>query len=175
MAFSISCSSDVFLKKKHARYYIALGKPHMLQTLCSSVRFKCPRFYTTPSDVIICSWLYIVISRYIAKSNFDVFFQDLSDFARHWKRHIFSVCFFFLLTITGGNEAIIGELKALFVLYCTFITFPGVPIIRFLAITKNGASSAFNSIFVATNDRRGKCNRHAVAPSDIFFTQVPLF
>ena len=32
------------------------------------------------------------------------------------------ICFF-LLTITGGNEAIIVELKALFVLNGTFITF----------------------------------------------------
>ena len=38
------------------------------------------------------------------------------------KRHIFFVCLFFLLTITGRNEAIIVELKELFVLNGTFIT-----------------------------------------------------
>ena len=40
------------------------------------------------------------------------------------ERHIF-LCLFFLLTITGRNEAIIAELKAIFVLNCTFITFSG--------------------------------------------------
>ena len=43
-----------------------------------------------------------------------------------------------------------------------------VPIIRFLAITKNGAT--FNVIIVVTNDWRGKWNRHAVDPSDNFYT-----
>ena len=38
---------------------------------------------------------------------------------------IFSVCLFFPLTITGGNEGIIVELKALFVLNDTFIIYPG--------------------------------------------------
>ena len=37
----------------------------------------------------------------------------------------FSVCLFFLLTITGRNENIIVELKELFVLNGTFITFSG--------------------------------------------------
>ena len=57
------------------------------------------------------------------------------------KRHILFVCLSFLLTITGRNEAIMVELKKLFVLNDTFITCSGVPIIRFLAITKNDASS----------------------------------
>ena len=34
---------------------------------------------------------------------------------------------------------------------------------------------AFNSIIVATSASRGKWNRHAVAPSDNFFTQVSFF
>ena len=33
----------------------------------------------------------------------------------------------------------------------------------------------FNSIIVATNACRGEWNRHAVALSDIFFTQLPFF
>ena len=37
----------------------------------------------------------------------------------------FFVCLFFLLTITGRNEAIIVELKELFVLNGTFITRAG--------------------------------------------------
>ena len=37
-----------------------------------------------------------------------------------------SVCLFFLFTITGRNEAIIVELKTLFVLNDIFITFSGV-------------------------------------------------
>ena len=55
----------------------------------------------------------------------------------------FFVCLFFLLTITGRIEAIIVKLKELFVLNGTFITCDlfEVPIIRFLAITKNDASS----------------------------------
>ena len=58
------------------------------------------------------------------------------------KNILFSVCLFFLLTMTGRNEAIVVELKALIVLNDTFLSpFPGVHIIRFLAITKNGASS----------------------------------
>ena len=56
------------------------------------------------------------------------------------KRHFFFVCLFFLFTITGRNEAIIVELKELFVLNGTFITCSGVPIIRFLANTKNAVS-----------------------------------
>ena len=61
------------------------------------------------------------------------------------------VCLFFLLTITcitSGNETITVEIKPLpvFVLNGTFITFCGgggddCPIIRFLAITNNAASS----------------------------------
>ena len=43
MAFNISCSSDVFLKKKRARYYLVVN--HMLQILCSSVRVKFPGFW----------------------------------------------------------------------------------------------------------------------------------
>ena len=66
----------------------------------------------------------------------------------------FFVCLFFLLTITGRNEAVIVEFKVLFVLNGTFITFEaflGVPIIRFLAIMKNGPALAFYFIIVATN------------------------
>ena len=52
---------------------------------------------------------------------FGVFFQDLCEFVIHCnKRHIFFF-FFFLLTITGRNEAIIVELKELFVLNGAFI------------------------------------------------------
>ena len=51
-------------------------------------------------------------SRYIQTvimMGFFVFFQDLCEFVIHCnKRH---VCLFFLLTITGRNEAIIVELK----------------------------------------------------------------
>ena len=40
------------------------------------------------------------------------FFQDLCEFVIHCnKRHIFFFFLFFLLTITGRNEAIIVELK----------------------------------------------------------------
>ena len=51
--------------------------------------------------------------------------MKLCEFWRHCnktKRHIF-LCLFFLLTITGRNEAIIVDFKALFVLNGTFITF----------------------------------------------------
>ena len=55
-----------------------------------------------------------------------------------------------MITITGKNEAIIVELKALFVLNDTFYLV--VPIIRLLAITKHDASYiAFNSIIDATS------------------------
>ena len=48
------------------------------------------------------------------------FSQDLCEFVVHCnKRHIF-LCLFFLLTITGRSEAIIVELKELFVLNGTF-------------------------------------------------------
>ena len=52
------------------------------------------------------------------------FFQDLCEFVIHCNKiHIFlCVCLFFLLTITGTNEAIIVEFKKLFVLNGTFIT-----------------------------------------------------
>ena len=49
------------------------------------------------------------------------------------------VCFF-LLTINDRNEAIIVEIKILFVLN-ELLPFQGVPIIRLLAIVKNGANS----------------------------------
>ena len=57
------------------------------------------------------------VGRYIQTvimMGFFMFFQDLCEFVIHCnKRHIFlcSVCLFFLLTITGRNEAIIVELK----------------------------------------------------------------
>ena len=45
------------------------------------------------------------------------------EFVRHYNKiHIF---LFFLVTITGRNEAIIVELKTQFVLNGTFITFSG--------------------------------------------------
>ena len=54
---------------------------------------------------------------------FSCFFQDLCEFVIHCnKRHIFLCLFVFLLTITGRNEAIIVELKELFVLNGTFVT-----------------------------------------------------
>ena len=53
--------------------------------------------------------------------------------------------------------------------------FLGVPIITFLTITKNDASSRPNIMIAATNAWRGKWNRHAAAPSDNFFTHVPFF
>ena len=57
---------------------------------------------------------------------FRVFFQDLCEFVIHCnKRHIFLCLFVFLLTITGRYEAIIVELKELFVLNGTFITCSG--------------------------------------------------
>ena len=53
-----------------------------------------------------------------------LFFQGLCEFVVHCnKTHIF-LCLFFLLTIIGRNEAIIVELKALFV-FGTFITCSG--------------------------------------------------
>ena len=55
--------------------------------------------------------------------------QDLCEIVihcnKHEKGHIFLCLFFFLLTITGRNEAIIVELKELFVLNDTFITCSG--------------------------------------------------
>ena len=56
------------------------------------------------------------------------------------KIHIF-LGGFVLFCITCRNEAIIVELKAFFVLNGTLSPFLGVPIIGFLTITKNGASS----------------------------------
>ena len=41
------------------------------------------------------------------------------------KGKFFFVCLFFLLTVTGRNEAIIVELKKFFVLNGTFITCSG--------------------------------------------------
>ena len=56
------------------------------------------------------------------------------------KAIFFSVCLFFFLNITGRNEAVVVELKALFVL-ALLSPFLGVPIIRFHAIKKNDARS----------------------------------
>ena len=57
---------------------------------------------------------------------FFMFFQDLCEFVIYCnKRHIFLCFFVFLRTITGRNEAIIVELKELFVLNGTFITCSG--------------------------------------------------
>ena len=71
--------------------------------------------------------------RYITKSHFDEVFSScfftmymiLSDTAIEDIDLFFSICLFFLHTITGRNEAIIVEWKALFVLNGTFITFSG--------------------------------------------------
>ena len=53
---------------------------------------------------------------------------------------------------------------------------PGVPIIGFIAITKNGASSRLYSIIVAMLSAwRGKWNKHAVAPFDNFFYAGAIF
>ena len=69
------------------------------------------------------------IDRYVRRRHFGgffVFFQDLCDFVIHCnKRHIYLCFLFFLLTITGRNEAIIVELNELFVLNGTFITCSG--------------------------------------------------
>ena len=54
-------------------------------------------------------------------------------------------------------------------------SFSGVPIIRFLAITKNDTALAFNSVIVATIAWRGKWSRHAVALSDNFFYAGDIF
>ena len=58
---------------------------------------------------------------------------------RHCNKIFSCVCLFLLLTITGRNEAIFVELKALFVLNGTFLSpFPGFPSLNLLKlITKN--------------------------------------
>ena len=66
---------------------------------------------------------------------FHVLFQDLCEFVIQCnKRHIF-LCVFFLLSITGTNEAIIVELKELFVLngpfYHLFWGFPSLDFSQF--------------------------------------------
>ena len=86
----------------------------------------------------------------------------------------FFVCLSFLLTITGSNEAIIVELKELFLLNGPFITFSGgVFLLNFAQLRKMVPGLAFNSVIVATSAWWGNWNRHAVAPSDYCFTQVP--
>ena len=78
--------------------------------------------------------------------------------------------------ITGRNEAIIVELKELFVLNGTFTFSGGSPIIRFLTITKNGASSRLQFHNCCNKClSRGKWNRHAVALSDNFYRHMPFF
>ena len=66
---------------------------------------------------------------YITNSFFFFFFfliyVSLWDTAIYIKYIFFFLCLFFLLTITGRNEAIIVELKTLIVLNATFITFLG--------------------------------------------------
>ena len=75
---------------------------------------------------------------------FSCFLQDLCEYVRHCNKiHIF------LLS-----------------------PFPGVPIIAFTQLRKMIPALAFNFIIVATNVWRGKWNRHAGTPSDIFFVQV---
>ena len=64
----------------------------------------------------------IDVGRYISWGFFGIYV----NFVRNCnKRHFFSVCLYFLLTVTGRNEAIIVELKELFVLNTTFITYSG--------------------------------------------------
>ena len=71
-------------------------------------------------------WAASFIDLYVQRRHFGGFFQDLCEFVIHCnKRHFLFVCLFFLLTITGRNEAIIVELKELFVLNGTFITCSG--------------------------------------------------
>ena len=54
-----------------------------------------------------------------------MFFQDLCEFVRNCNKRYIFLCLLFLLTITGRDEAIIVELKALFVLNGTFTIFSG--------------------------------------------------
>ena len=55
---------------------------------------------------------------------FSLFFRIYVNLWDTAIKYVFAcVCLFFLFTITGTNEAIIVELKKLFVLKATFITF----------------------------------------------------
>ena len=84
------------------------------------------------------------------------------------------VCLFFLLTITGKNEAIIVQLKkVIFFEWHFYHLFRGFPSLDFSQLWKMVLALAFNSIIVATSAWRGKWNRHVVVPSDKFFTQMP--
>ena len=89
----------------------------------------------------------------------------------------FFVCLFFLLTNTGRNEAIIVfKIKRVICFEWHFYhLFWGFSSLDFSQLRKMMPVLAFNFIIAATNARRGKWNRHAMAPSDNFFTQVPFF
>ena len=117
--------------------------------------------------------------RYIQTSHFNgffVFFQYLCEYVIHWnKRHIFLCLFVFLLTITGRNEAIIVELKVFCFEWHFYHLFRGFPSLDFSQLWKMVPALAFNPVFVATSAWWGKWNRHAVAPSDNFFTHTCSF
>ena len=88
----------------------------------------------------------------------------------------FIVCLFFLLTITGRNEAIIVELKEFFCFEWHFYhLFWGFPSLDLLQLRKIMPALALNFMIAATNTWRGKWNRHAVAPSDNFFTHCHFY
>ena len=87
-----------------------------------------------------------------------------------------SVLLFFAHYSTGWNEAIIVELKALFVLNGTFITFSGgFPSLDLSQLRKTMPALAFNFLIAATYAWRGKWNRHAVALFDNFFYTGAIF
>ena len=96
------------------------------------------------------------------------------------KRHrlFFSVCLFFLLTITGGNEAIIVELKALGPLNGTFITSPGGShhYLDFSQLQKMVPALTFISIIIATNAYSLEVSGTGMLwPFLTIFTQEPFF
>ena len=55
------------------------------------------------------------------------------------------------------------------------LTVLGVPIIIFSQLRKMMPALTFNFIIAATNAWRGKWNRHALVPSDNFFTHFAIF
>ena len=83
-----------------------------------------------PPPAQIRHWVDLHHKKVVLMGFFSCFFQYLSclcEFVRDTaiKGIVFpcsAVCLFFLLTITGKNEAIVVELKMLFVLNSTFIT-----------------------------------------------------
>ena len=80
--------------------------------------------------------------------------------------------------ITGGNEASIAKLIALlFVMNGTFITFLGVPIIRFLAIEKMVPALALNFIILLLHQMLEEVRGTGMLWAFLitFFTQLPFF